>query len=142
MKTFQFNRSKIFALGIACSLAASATTQAGAGGPDSAMLNNNSRLVVHRIADFGTLIFLDLFIDGVHVTTLGLNQGYEAVVRPGEHTLTVGTTPSPTGHTKFNHRKVTFRRGETYAFTALWECGDRCILETGDRYRASPIWWY
>src|SRR5947207_1197436 len=90
MKTFQYNLGKLLMIAVACGIAASATTQAGPSSsssarPNDAVFTDNARLFVWRAADFGILIYLNLFIDGVQVTTLGRNEGYEAIVRPGQH---------------------------------------------------------
>jgi hypothetical protein len=124
-------------IAIACSfIAGAATTNAGGyESISSAPLNGNTRLLVWRAADFGTYIYLNLFIDGVKVTTLGRNTGYEAIVRPGKHVLSISTTPCPYGQTRFTYQHVHMRPGETYSFTALWEYADWATLETSDPNR-------
>jgi hypothetical protein len=89
-------------------------------------------LIVARAADFGTFLYVNLFIDGVPVTTLGFGQGYEAIVRPGQHVLSITTTPL--GQQRLIYRPVTvhMERGQTYAFTALWEETDLATLKTPD----------
>lgn len=80
---------KLVMIAIACSFVAGSTTQAtgfDSTSPTSlsgAALMYNARLSIRRAADFGTDIYLSLFIDGIHVATLGANEGYEATVRPG-----------------------------------------------------------
>jgi hypothetical protein len=106
------------------------------GGADSdyynrAALGHNSRFVVWRAADFGTDTSLYVVIDGVLVATLQRGVGYEAVVRPGSHTLTVSNTPSPYGTTKFTRQHVDFRAGQTHAYTAMWD-GDVIVLVPSD----------
>jgi hypothetical protein len=82
MKTFQCSLVKLLMIAIACSFAPSATVQAGASSwssappNDVARLAGNARLFVWRAADFGTEIYLVLYIDGVRVTTLGRNEGF------------------------------------------------------------------
>lgn len=71
---------KLITIAIACSFAAGSLAQAGPSG--STALRDNARLSVRRSADFETDIYLTLFIDGIQVTTLGQNEGYEATVRP------------------------------------------------------------
>jgi len=136
MKTFQSDPGKLLMIAIACSFAAGAIAEAGALSstssvpPNSAALADNARLIVWRAADFGADIYLNLFINGVQVTTLGRNEAYEAIVRPGQHLLSIATTPCPYGKTRFTFRRVTMKRGQTYAFTALWVETDRATLET------------
>lgn len=97
----------------------------------------NSRLLIWREADFGTFIYLKVYIDGISATILGQGAGYEAVIRPGEHLLTISTTPSPYGQARHTDRRVMMRPGETYAFTALWRYADRPILETSTEAQLS-----
>jgi hypothetical protein len=110
---------------IAGKFEAGAITEAGAFrstvSPSNVLLADNARLIVGRAADFGTFLYVNLFIDGIPVTTLGLGQGYEAIVRPGQHVLLI--TTSPLGHQRLIYRPVTITmgRGRTYAFTALWK---------------------
>jgi hypothetical protein len=134
MKTSHTHPSKLLLIALACSfVAGAATTKAGGYEPVSSMpLNGNTRLLVWRAADFGTFIYLNLFIDGVKLTTLGRNEGYQAIVRPGAHVLSISTTPCPYGQTKYTYQHVNMKPGETYSFTALWEFSDWATLETSD----------
>lgn len=132
MKTFQFSCVKLCVIAAACSLAAIATSDAGAMARDEAMSSDNSRLIVHRAADFGTEMALKLFIDGIPVTSLAMNEGYEALVRPGQHVLSIRTVPSFDDKTKFTYHTVTMKRGQSYAYTALWVEADRALLVRPD----------
>ena len=105
---------------IACSSAASTPIQAQ---PD------NARLVVSRSANFGTFQYLILFIDGVHVADLGINRSYDAVLLPGQHVLSVSTTPQIYRYTAPTQRRVNAKPGETYAFTAFWKNSYQAYLE-------------
>jgi hypothetical protein len=126
-------RSNLLLVVVALSVVASATVKAGASGPISRSnaAADNAQLVVWRAADFGYWISLILYIDGVQLTRLGWNEGYQAVVRPGEHVLSIVTTPSPYGKTRVTYHRVHMKRGETYAFTALWKEAQLPILESG-----------
>jgi hypothetical protein len=99
-----------------------------------------ANLMVWRAADFGYWISLGLYIDGQQVTSLGWNQGYQATVRPGEHTLSVITSPSPYGKTRVSSHKVHMRPGETYKFTALWREAQLPVLEAGHVRTGSTGW--
>ena len=123
---------------IVCSFAAGSISEAGPSSSTAsvplsrAALTDNARLSLRRSADFGTDIYLTLFVDGINVTTLGQNEGYEATVRPGRHVLSVRTTPNPYGKTVFSSSDVTIKRGQTYAFTAVWGEPDRATLDNSD----------
>jgi hypothetical protein len=147
MKTFQFSRAKLLMIAITCSFATGTTTDAGGLNStgsvpvDGVVVRGNSRLVVRRAADFGTHIYLRIFIDGIHVTTLALNEGYEAIVRPGRHVLSIATGPSFDDKTRSTYHPVTMRRGENYTYTALWIEADRATLVTPETARRFTALW-
>jgi hypothetical protein len=111
---------------IACIFAASQRVQAR---------QDDAPLVVSRSANFGTFQYLILYIDGFHVANLGVNQSYEAVVPPGQHVLSVTTTPNGYRSAPPNQRRVNTERGETYAFTAFWKNFDEAYLERNGTQR-------
>ena len=94
----------------------------------SARFEDDARLVVTRSANFGTFQYLTLFVDGVQVADLGLGQSYDAVLPPGQHVLSVSTTPQIYRRTPATQRRVTAEPGETYAFTAFWKNSYRAYL--------------
>ena len=66
----------------------------------------------------------NLFVDGIQVADLGLGQSYDAVLPPGQHVLSVSTTPQGYRRTPPTQRRVNAEPGETYAFTAFWKNSD------------------
>ena len=86
---------KLIMVAAACSFAASTPIQAREARSNSASARpeDDARLVVMRTSNFGTFQYVNLFVDGIHVANLGVNQGYEAVVHPGHHVLSISTTP-------------------------------------------------
>ena len=140
MKTFQFSLRKLFMVAIAFSFAAGATVKAGSTSDERALARGNAHFVVRRAADFGTDIQLKIFIDGIQVTSLAINEGYEALVRPGPHVLSVATNPSFSDATKSALRRITMRPGQSYTFTALWVEADKASLENGLTGRRLTLW--
>src|SRR6478752_5511066 len=120
MKILNYVSVTLITVVIACSFAASTTIQAQ---------QDDARLVVTRSANFGTFQYLILSVDGVHVADLGLDQSYEAVLPPGQHVLSVSTTPQGYRYTAPTRRRVNAEPGETYAFTAFWKNTDQAYLE-------------
>ena len=120
MKILNCISGKLIMVAIACSFAASTPIQAQ---------QSDARLVVSRSANFGTFQYLILYVDGVHVADLGVNQSYEAVLLPGQHVLLVTTTPQGYRSTPLAQRRVNAEPGETYAFTAFWRNYDEAYLE-------------
>jgi len=118
-------------IALACSLAASAPIQAREAKANSASARSgyNARLVVTRAANFGTFEFVNLFVDGVQVADLGVNQSYDAVLRPGQHVLSIVTSPQTYSHPTPTQLRINVKPGETYAFTAVWEDFERASLE-------------
>jgi len=116
---------------IACSFAASTPIQAQEARSNSASARSedDARLVVTRAANFGTFQFLNLFVDGVHVADLGLGQSYDTLLPPGQHVVSVSTTPQIYRRTLPTQRRVNAEPGETYAFTAFWKNSYQAYLE-------------
>src|SRR5947208_11314783 len=131
MKILNRVSSKLIMVAIACSFAATTAIQARVARSNSASARSedDARLIVSRAANFGTFQYLILFVDGVHVADLGLDQSYEAVLPPGQHVLSVSTTPQGYRYTAPTRRRVNAEPGETYAFTAFWKNSDQAYLE-------------
>ena len=113
---------------IAGSFAASTPIQAQEAKSDSASSSDSARLVVNRAANFGILESISVFVDGVQVADLELSQSYDAVLRPGEHVLSISMNPK-TDEQKPAQRRVNAKPGETYAFTAVWRSAEHASLE-------------
>jgi hypothetical protein len=132
MKTLNHASGKLIIVAIACSsFAASTPIQARVVRSNfaSARSEDDARLIVARSANFGTFQYLNLFVDGVHVADLGLGQSYDALLPPGQHVLSVSTTPQIYRRTPPTQRRVIVEPGETYAFTAFWKNSYRAYLE-------------
>ncbi len=131
MKILNHVSAKLIMVAIAWSFAASTPIQARVvrSNSASARFEDDARLVVTRSANFGTFEYLNLFVDGVHVADLGLGQSYDAVLPPGQHVLSVSTTPQIYRRTPPTQRRVNLEPGETYAFTAFWKNSYRAYLE-------------
>jgi hypothetical protein len=131
MKILSHVSGKLIIAAMACSLAASTPVQARVARSNTGLARSedDARLVVTRSANFGTFQYLILFVDGVHVADLGLDQSYEAVLPPGQHVLSVSTTPQGYRYTAPTRRRVNAEPGETYAFTAFWKNTDQAYLE-------------
>src|SRR5580692_234245 len=131
MKILQHVSGKLIMVAIACSFAASTPIQARVARSNSASARSedDARLVVTRAANFGTFQYLILFVDGVRVADLGLGQSYDAVLPPGQHVLSVNTTPQIYRRTPPTQRRVNLQPGETYAFTAFWKNFDEAYPE-------------
>ena len=135
----RYLRTILFLLVLAGCLTLGASSQAGASARDYSR-SGNARLIIRRVADFGTILYLNVAIDGVRVTSLGVNERYEAIVRPGNHVFSVNTSPSPWGQNRFNNQRIHLKRGESASYTAMWEGADKVVLEKSSAYHARPVW--
>jgi hypothetical protein len=135
MKISHYVSVRLVMIAIACSFAASTPIQAKEAKANSASASSgdNARLVVTRAANFGTFEYLNLFVDGVEVANLGLNQSYDAVLPPGQHVLSVSTTPQIYTYTPPTQRRINAKPGKTYAFTAFWKNSEQAYLERNGR---------
>jgi hypothetical protein len=131
MKILNCISGKLIMVAIAFRFAASTPIQAQEVRSNSALARseNDAHLVVTRSANFGTFQYLILFVDGVHVANLGLSQSYDAVLSPGQHVLSVSTTPQGYSSPPPTQRRVNAEPGKTYAFTAFWQNYDQAYLE-------------
>ncbi|MGC1322417.1 MAG: hypothetical protein WA849_09560 [Candidatus Udaeobacter sp.] len=131
MKILNCISRKLIMVAIACSFAASTPIKAQEVRSNSAFAHSEdeAHLVVTRSANFGTFQYLILFLDGVHVANLGLSQSYDAVLPPGQHVLSVSTSPQIYRSTAPTQRRVNAEPGKTYAFTAFWKNFDEAYLE-------------
>jgi hypothetical protein len=130
MKIVHYVYGKLIMVAIACSVAASLPVQAQEAGSRSASASSgdNARLVVTRTANFGTFEYVNLFVDGVHVADLGVNQSYEGVLPPGKHVLSISTSPQAYRYAAPTERRVNAEPGKTYAFTAFWKDREQAYL--------------
>ncbi len=135
MKNYNLGSKLIVLLFAAMNLAIAAAVSAGGGYDYSrSELMGNSGLTIWRSADFGNHLGLCIYIDGIPITTLSRGEGYQAIVRPGHHRLTVTDTPSPYGKTRFTNRTIDLAPGQNYSFTALWEAASILIEDGGYQY--------
>ena len=129
MKILNYVSLKLIMIAVACSFAASTPLQAREARLNSASARSedDARLIVARVANFGFSNYLNLFVDGVYVANLGYLRSYEAVLPPGRHVLSVSPSLEYCTHTIVNAKP-----GRTYAFTARWINDYQVRLERGN----------
>ena len=90
-----------------------ATNQAG---PAPA---NSGRLIVTRVANFGSDLSLVVSVDGKDVGSFTQGRNYSGYLPAGQHVITARVDPNPGG--KGPARKsLTVQAGQTYSYTAAW----------------------
>jgi hypothetical protein len=86
-----------------------------------------ARLIIHRIADLGNTVFVNLWIDGAPVAIVAYGQTYEGFVPPGRHILSVLPAPNPKWPIS-SQMILDARSGQTYNFTADGDGSGRLVL--------------
>jgi hypothetical protein len=81
-----------------------------------------ARLIVRRLPDLGNYVYVDLYVDGVPVATIGYGRTYEALLPPGRHVLSVVASPNPKWPNPWE-MTLDVRSGRTYSFTAEGDSG-------------------
>jgi hypothetical protein len=129
MKILNYGSLKLIMIAVACSFAAGTSLQAREARSHyaSARSDEPARLIVARVAGYGTYNHLNLFVDGVYVADLGYLRSYDALLSPGLHVLSVTPEVSYCTHTIVNAEP-----GQTYAFTARWINNYQVRLDRGD----------
>ena len=131
MKILNHVSGKLIMVAIACSFAASTPIQARVARSNSASARSedDARLVVTRAANFGYFPVPQLVRRRCPRCGFGAWSELRCAVAPGQHVLSVSTTPQIYRRTPPTQRRVNAEPGETYAFTAFWKNSYRAYLE-------------
>ena len=81
-----------------------------------------ARLIIRRIPDLGSFVYVDLYVDGVAVASIGYGRTYQGLLPPGRHVLSVLPTPNPKWPRPWE-MTLDVRSGQTYSFTAEGDSG-------------------
>ena len=115
----------IFSLVCACLvLMGCETTQQGAA--TAPPPPNSARLLVNRVANFGSDLVLVLSVDGKDVGSFTEGRSYSGYVSPGQHTITARVDPNQTGILPAR-KTLNVKAGQTYSYTA-GQSGGRMTL--------------
>ena len=93
-------------------------------------VDGNARLIVHRIANLGNRVIVELRIDGGAAVSIGYGHTYEGLLPPGRHILSVRPTPNARWKTPWQ-MTLDVRPSQTYNFTAMGDGSGRLILQGG-----------
>jgi hypothetical protein len=93
------------------------TNQAGLGTAQAPA--NSGHLIVTRVPNFGTDLFLVVSVDGKDVGTLTEGRNYDGYLPAGQHVLTARVDPNRTG-ARPGQQTITVKAGQTYSYTAVW----------------------
>jgi hypothetical protein len=85
-----------------------------------------ARLIVKRVANFGTYFILRVEIDGRTLANVPRGQRYDGFVPAGNHVLTISSYPNASDR-RATSMRLKLRPGATYVFTAAW-VADQIVL--------------
>ena len=117
--------SIVLILSLACACVISvgcATNQPGA----ATAPPNSGHLLVNRVANFGTDLFVVLSVDGKDVGSFGEGRNYDGYLSAGQHVITARPDPNRTG-ARPGRTILTVQAGQTYSYTAAWS-GSNLVL--------------
>jgi hypothetical protein len=100
------------------------TTQSGAA---TAPPPNSARLLVNRVANFGSNLVLILSVDGKDVGSFTEGRSYSGYLSAGQHLIVARVDPNMTG-AQPARKTLNVKAGETYSFTAGLSGGGNMTL--------------
>jgi len=119
--------SIIYIVSLACAgliLIGCETTQSGAA---SAPPPNSARLLVNRVANFGSDLSLILSVDGKDVGSFTEGRNYSGYLSAGQHVITARVDPNQTGAGPAR-KTLNVKAGQTYSFTAGLSGGNMTLV--------------
>ena len=119
--------SIIYILSLACAglIFAGCATTNQATGPIPA---NSGRLLVNRVANFGSNMSLVLSVDGKDVGSFTEGRSYSGYLSAGQHVIIARVDPNQTG-ARPGKKTVTVQAGQTYSYTAGWSGGNVILVK-------------
>ena len=115
-------------LGLACAclvLIGCATNQPGAA--TAPPPPNSARLLVNRVANFGSNLVLILSVDGKDVGSFTEGRSYSGYLSAGQHTIVARVEPNQTGAGPAR-KTLDVKAGQTYSFTAGLSGGNMTLV--------------
>jgi len=120
MKTYQ-PIVQIFSL-VCAGLVVSSCETTGSGAA-TAPPPNSGRVLVYRVANYGSDLSMVVSVDGKDVGSFTEGNNYSGFLPAGQHHLTVRVDPNRTG-ARSGRSTVNVRSGQTYSYTAAWSGGN------------------
>ena len=115
MKTYN---SIVYILGLACAgLILSSCQTTGTGAASAPPPPNSGRLLINRVANFGSDLSMVVSIDGKDVGSFSEGNNYSGYLPAGQHRITVRVDPNQ-GGTAPATKTLNVKSGQTYSFTA------------------------
>ncbi len=89
---------------------------------------NSARLLIYRVANFGSNMALVVSVDGKDVGSFTEGRNYSGYLSAGQHTITARVDPNQTG-AKAGRKTLTVKAGQTYSYTAGWSGGNVVLVK-------------
>ena len=101
------------------------TTQSGAAAAPPPP--NSARLLVNRVANFGSDLSLVLSVDGKDVGSFTEGRNYSGYLSAGQHVIVARVDPNQTGAGPAR-KTLNVKAGQTYSFTAGLSGGNMTLV--------------
>ena len=101
------------------------TTQSGAA--TAPPPPNSARLLVNRVANFGSDLVLILSVDGKDVGSFTEGRNYSGYLSPGQHVIVARVDPNQGGTTPAK-KTLNVKAGQTYSYTAGLSGGSMTLV--------------
>ena len=101
------------------------TTQSGAASAPPPP--NSARLLVNRVANFGSDLSLVLSVDGKDVGSFSEGRNYSGYLSAGQHVIIARIDPNP-GGAGAARKTLNVKAGQTYSFTAGMSGGKMTLV--------------
>jgi hypothetical protein len=88
---------------------------------------NSGRLLVNRVANFGSNLVLVLSVDGKDVGNFTEGRSYSGYLSAGQHTIVARVDPNMTGAGPAR-KTLDVKAGQTYSFTAVLSGGNMTLV--------------
>jgi hypothetical protein len=116
-------------------LAGCETTQSGAA--TAPPPPNSARLLINRVANFGSNMALVVSVDGKDVGSFSEGRSYSGYLSAGQHVITARVDPNMTG-AQPARKTLTVKAGQTYSFTAGLSGGNMTLV--ANRGQTVPLY--
>ncbi|SRR6266487_4922467 len=113
----------ILSLACACLVAGCATQPGAATAPPP----NSGRLLINRVANFGSNLSLVVSVDGKDVGSFTEGRNYSGYLPAGQHVITARVDPNQSG-ARPGRKTLTLQAGHTYSYTAGWSGGNVVLV--------------
>jgi hypothetical protein len=114
-------------LTLACAGLALVSCETTGTGAAAAAPPNSGRVLIYRVANYGTDLSMVVSVDGKDVGSFTEGNNYSGYLPAGQHQITVRVDPNRTGAGP-GRKTLAVQAGQTYSFTAAWSGGNLTLV--------------